>query len=83
MRSAAGRPACGDPPRRETQSLSQKKGRGARGFRKQFFSEEKNQKTFSPALAATWWPIPAVCPPQTDKSLLVVFFRKELLPLSL
>jgi hypothetical protein len=41
----------------------------SKGSGKVFFSEEKNQKTFAidPAAAAT----------ATDKSLLVLFFRKE------
>jgi hypothetical protein len=48
--------------------------------RKQFFSEEKNQKTFVPAPAAPCRPGPAAChdrKPIKDKSLLVVFFREE------
>jgi hypothetical protein len=43
-----------------------------------FFSEEKNQKTFSLCargnLSAT---LANRSPPQIDKSLLVLFFRKE------
>ena len=47
--------------RSRSKCLSLKKGSEARGLRKQFFSEEKNQKTFSPAPAATQWPTHAAC----------------------
>jgi NodT family efflux transporter outer membrane factor (OMF) lipoprotein len=48
--------------------------------RKSFFSGEKKQKTFmSLAVPAGWpWPLNSVQP--GNKSLLVLFFRKELLP---
>jgi hypothetical protein len=44
---------------------------------KAFFSEEKNQKTFIPALTdrSGQWPPNAKLP--KDKSLLLLFFRKE------
>jgi hypothetical protein len=42
-----------------------------------FFSEEKNQKTFTSALAARSRPWPRPWERLRDKSLLVLFFRKE------
>jgi hypothetical protein len=49
--------------------------------RKQFFSEEKNQKTFAPAPAARLRAMTDMLGiASKDKSLLVLFFRKELLP---
>jgi hypothetical protein len=42
-----------------------------------FFSEEKNQKTFASALAFRSWPWPVCFRLLRDKSLLVLFFRKE------
>ena len=43
-----------------------------------FFSEEKNQKTFVSSLAEPLWPRPYVRRlHQKNKSLLVLFFRKE------
>jgi hypothetical protein len=45
--------------------------------RKAFFSEEKKQKTFSFQQLATWRPWPGSCRRRGNKSLLVLFFRKE------
>jgi hypothetical protein len=45
-----------------------------------FFSEEKNQKTFNPAPASTNRPWPARWERRENKSLLVLFFRKNILP---
>jgi hypothetical protein len=45
--------------------------------RKQFFSEEKNQKTFIPAPAARSRPNPGSIRKVRNKSLLVLLFRKE------
>jgi len=42
-----------------------------------FFSEEKNQKTFIPALADGYRPWPASREVRRNKSLLLLFFRKE------
>jgi hypothetical protein len=44
---------------------------------KMFFSEEKNQKTFVSARAARSRPWPERGKSAGDKSLLVLFFRKE------
>jgi hypothetical protein len=46
-----------------------------------FFSEEKNQKTFGSALAQPVRPWPGTWERRRDKSLLLLFFRKEELPL--
>jgi hypothetical protein len=46
-----------------------------------FFSEEKNQKTFVSPLFARSGPWPALSAAPKHKSLLVLFFRKERLPL--
>jgi hypothetical protein len=45
--------------------------------RKQFFSEEKNQKTFIPAPAEIYVSWPPYGKLLKDKSLLLLFFRKE------
>jgi len=42
-----------------------------------FFSEEKNQKTFTAALAETLRPWPASRKAAENQSLLLLFFRKE------
>jgi hypothetical protein len=47
-----------------------------------FFSEEKNQKTFCSAQVAPIWPGPRMWEQRNNKSLLVLFFRKELLAVS-
>jgi hypothetical protein len=47
-----------------------------------FFSEEKNQKTFMSALAAISGPWPPTVKLRRNKSLLLLFFRKEDLPSS-
>jgi tRNA(Leu) C34 or U34 (ribose-2'-O)-methylase TrmL len=44
---------------------------------KLFFSEEKNQKTFSPAQAAISRPWPPSGKLRRNESLLLLFFRKE------
>jgi hypothetical protein len=44
-----------------------------------FFSEEKNQKTFVPGAADKLRPWPDRGGQRRNKSLLVLFFRKELL----
>jgi hypothetical protein len=43
---------------------------------KRFFSEEKKQKTFLIWAMGGDWPTPQ---PQSNKSFLVLFFKKELL----
>jgi hypothetical protein len=45
-----------------------------------FFSEEKNQKTFISCGAAPGWPWPTRRSRGENKSFLVLFFKKELLP---
>jgi hypothetical protein len=45
-----------------------------------FFSEEKNQKTFNAAPADRYRPWPDRLNLLRDKSFLVLFFKKELLP---
>jgi hypothetical protein len=62
--------------------LSEKKSSEISEFgRKQFFSEEKNQKTFAPALAGKVEVMTDMLGGASkDKSLLALFFRKELLP---
>jgi hypothetical protein len=42
-----------------------------------FFFEKKNQKTFVPALAARSRPWPPKVKLRRNKSLLLLFFRKE------
>jgi hypothetical protein len=42
-----------------------------------FFSAEKNQKTFIPALAQRFGPWPLNGKLRENKSLLLLFFRKE------
>jgi hypothetical protein len=50
----------------------------ARGFgRKQFFSEEKNQKTFVSQQVPRSRPLLKPCRGRRNKSLLLLFFRKE------
>jgi hypothetical protein len=44
-----------------------------------FFSEEKNQKTFAPALADASRPWPGCIRQRRTQSFLVLFFKKELL----
>jgi hypothetical protein len=46
-------------------------------LRKVFFSEEKNQKTFVPPLVPISRPWPGCCRSDRNKSLLLLFFRKE------
>jgi len=48
---------------------------------KQFFSEEKNQKTFIASLADISGPWPPNGKLRRNKSLLLLFFRKEALSL--
>jgi hypothetical protein len=52
---------------------------GVGKVRKQFFFEKKNQKTFTHA-ASTPFKRANLAPPARDKSFLVLFFKKELLP---
>jgi hypothetical protein len=47
--------------------------------RKQFFFEKKNQKTFANAANIRFKRVNSVLP-AIDKSFLVLFFKKELLP---
>jgi hypothetical protein len=51
-----------------------------KGEGQMFFSEEKNQKTFIPALYPGFRPCPERWGALKNKSLLLLFFRKEVLP---